>query len=47
MNINDELPLAELSIRNLYMPDVDCVYEIPIYQRNYAWERDEIETLIY
>ena len=46
MNINDELPLAELSIRNLYMPDVDCVYEIPIYQRNYAWERDEIETLI-
>ena len=28
MNINDELPLAELSIRNLYMPDVDCVYEI-------------------
>ena len=40
------LPLKEVSIEELYM-DLDQVkYEIPIYQRNYAWERDEITTFI-
>lgn len=40
------LPLKEVSIDELYMGSEKNVYEIPIYQRNYAWEKDEISTLI-
>lgn len=40
------LPLKEISIKELYIGDEKAVYEIPIYQRNYAWEKDEISTLI-
>jgi len=39
------LPLKELSIAELYNGD-KATYEVPIYQRNYAWEKDEISTLI-
>jgi len=39
------LPLRELSISELYNGD-KATYEVPIYQRNYAWEKDEIATLI-
>lgn len=42
-----ELPLEEQSIKQIYL---DCqeakTYVIPVYQRNYAWEEDEIATLI-
>ena len=43
---NNNFPLQEISIKELYMPANECIYEIPIYQRNYAWEQDEITTLI-
>ena len=39
------LPLKELSISELYNGE-KATYEVPIYQRNYAWEKDEISTLI-
>jgi len=39
------LPLNELSIDQIYNGD-KATYEIPIYQRNYAWEKDEISSLI-
>ncbi len=39
------LPLKELSIADIYNGD-KATYEVPIYQRNYAWEKDEISTLI-
>jgi hypothetical protein len=39
------LPLKEMSIAEIYNGD-KATYEIPIYQRNYAWEKDEISALI-
>lgn len=39
------LPLKELSIAEIYNGDI-ATYEVPIYQRNYAWEKDEISALI-
>lgn len=42
---NKILPLEELSIAQIYN-DNKATYEIPIYQRNYAWEKDEIKALI-
>ncbi len=39
------LPLKELSIAQIYNGD-KATYEVPIYQRNYAWEKDEISALI-
>lgn len=39
------LPLKELSIDQIYNGD-KATYEVPIYQRNYAWEKDEISVLI-
>lgn len=39
-------PLEELSIYQLYCMDNALTYEIPIYQRNYAWEDVQIRTLI-
>lgn len=45
--MDKSLPLKERSIRELYMDCQDAVtYMIPIYQRNYAWEQDEITALI-
>ena len=41
-----ELPLKDVSIWNLFSGDNKCTYEVPIYQRNYAWEKDEITTLV-
>lgn len=40
--------LKECSIKDIYCDyhGTPVIYEIPIYQRNYAWERDEIYTLI-
>ena len=39
------LPLRELSIAGIFNGD-KATYEVPIYQRNYAWEKDEISALI-
>ncbi len=41
-----ELPLNEMSINQLFVTGKHCVFEVPIYQRNYAWEWDEISALI-
>lgn len=40
--------LKECSIKDIYCgnPGMSITYEIPIYQRNYAWGRDEICALI-
>ncbi len=40
------LPLKEVSIDELFVSGSQSVYEIPIYQRNYAWEKDEIAALV-
>lgn len=39
------LPLKEQSIAEIYNGN-QVTYEVPIYQRNYAWEVDEITALI-
>lgn len=39
------LPLKEQSITEIYNGN-QVTYEVPIYQRNYAWEEDEITALI-
>jgi len=41
----EPLPLKELSIADIYNGD-KATYEVPIYQRNYSWEKDEISVLI-
>lgn len=45
MKING-LPLKELSIDDLFDGSTPATYEVPIYQRNFAWEKDEIYALI-
>lgn len=40
------LPLEEVSVEELFNGGEKKTYEIPIYQRNYAWEKDEITALI-
>ncbi|MCH5306719.1 MAG: DUF262 domain-containing protein [Prevotella sp.] len=41
------LPLKEQSISQIYLEGQEnIIYKIPIYQRNYAWEEDEITALI-
>lgn len=45
--MNTILPLEECSISQIYLEASENVtYKIPIYQRNYAWEEDEIASLI-
>ena len=39
------LPLKRQSIDEIYNGD-KATYEVPIYQRNFSWEKDEIFTLI-
>lgn len=43
--IKTELPLKNMTILEIYNGD-KATYEVPIYQRNYAWQKDEISTLI-
>ena len=40
-----DLPLKNTTIGEIYNGD-KATYEVPIYQRNYAWQKDEISTLI-
>ena len=42
----DVLPLEEVSINGLFNSSERSVFEVPIYQRNYAWEKEEITALI-
>ena len=37
--------LREISVYELFNGE-KCTYQVPIYQRNYAWEKDEIEALV-
>lgn len=39
------MPLKKMSISEIYNGE-KATYEVPIYQRNYAWEKDEISALI-
>ena len=43
---NKNIPLEEISIATLFMGDSKSTYEVPVYQRNYAWGKDEISALI-
>jgi len=43
---NRKLPLQELSIKELYNSSDLCTYQVPIYQRNFAWGKDEIQALV-
>ena len=45
MNDNN-FPLKELSINGVFNSNENITYEIPIYQRNYAWGKDEIAALV-
>lgn len=40
-----KLPLEELSISQIYNEE-QATYEVPIYQRNYAWQKEEIAALV-
>lgn len=40
------IPIDEISIEDLYNSAEKRYYEVPIYQRNYAWGKDEVATLI-
>ncbi len=41
------LPLVERSIYQIYLESQEIkTYMIPVYQRNYAWEEDEITALV-
>lgn len=42
---NNMLPLSELSIDQVFNGE-KATYEVPIYQRNYAWGKNEISTLV-
>lgn len=43
----EKFPLHESSIEDIYFESGKRItYIIPIYQRNYAWEEDEISTLV-
>lgn len=45
--MSNTLPLEECSINQIYLDSSDVkTYMIPIYQRNYAWEEDEIRALV-
>lgn len=46
MSKPNSIPLMEVSINDLFFEGEKCTYEIPVYQRNYAWEEDEIGALI-
>ena len=46
MNTHQNFPLEELSIQDLFNQEGNTKYEIPIYQRNYAWENEEITALV-
>lgn len=44
--MSQKFPLEEKSINDIYNSSDKINYEIPIYQRNYAWGKEEIGELI-
>lgn len=44
--LKEYYPSKRFSIEQLFTGNEKKTYEIPIYQRNYAWEKDEISTLV-
>ena len=45
--MKEDLPLEELNIEQIYFDGNSHIeYQIPIYQRNYAWEDTEINDLV-
>ena len=45
--MENKLPLEECSIQQIYMDSKEpMIYKIPVYQRNYAWEEDEVTALV-
>ena len=42
---NLQIPLKDITVFDLYNGET-ATYEIPIYQRNYAWEKEEISALV-
>lgn len=45
--MEETLPIEEQSINQIYIESQETkTYMIPVYQRNYAWEEDEITALI-
>lgn len=41
------LPLEEVSINQIYLEgNTSVIYQVPVYQRNYAWEDTEINALV-
>ncbi|MBR0158217.1 MAG: DUF262 domain-containing protein [Clostridia bacterium] len=40
------LPLKEVSMQELFNGSTPATYEVPIYQRNFAWGKDEISALV-
>lgn len=44
---DNNLPLSNVSIRQIYLEGwPQITYQVPIYQRNYAWEDTEINALV-
>ena len=41
-----ELPLQQMPIGDLFYGSDQFIFEVPIYQRNYAWGIDEISALV-
>lgn len=45
--MENKLPLKECNINQIYFDSQEPKkYSIPVYQRNYAWEEDEIKALV-
>lgn len=45
--MENKLPLEECNINQIYFDSQESIkYTIPVYQRNYAWEEDEIKALV-
>ena len=43
----NNLPLTNASIKEIYYEgQTQNIYQVPIYQRNYAWEDTEINALV-
>ena len=43
----NNLPLTNVSIKEIYYEgQTQNIYQVPIYQRNYAWEDTEINALV-
>jgi len=42
---NPQIPLKDITVYELYNGE-SAIYEIPVYQRNYAWEKEEIFALV-